>query len=201
VPIEGEKILSEEEKERIKRRARPISPEEIRCFSDEDQKEIKLFLASLTVFTEQFHHDSEQKEDYKDNLDYYKENIDKLQASRVALFKNPSPPVANFIKLLELYPMEPWHEYEMMIAGVRGDDLNHYYETKLKALVDEHHVQVEGNTDMGQDDLQTRELKCRMTPKDIQDLVLSHSLKDLVKHLIASRQLVSGVFWNAGYDL
>ena len=202
VPIEGEKILSEEEKERIKRRARPIPPEVIRRFSDAEQKEMRFFLASLIVLTEQFHHDLEQIKEHKDNQDFCEKHIAKLQVNRMALFENPSPPVAKFIELLELYPMEPWHEYEFMIAGVRGDDLNHYYETKLKALVDEHHVQVEGNTDMGQDDLQTRDLKCRMTPKDIRDLVLSHSLKDLVKHLIASRQLVSGDFWNVGmYDL
>jgi len=202
VPIEGEKVLSEVEKERIKRRARPISPEEIRCFSDEDQKEIKLFLASLTVFTEQFYYDSERKEDYKDNLDFYKEHIDKLQANRGALFDNPSLPVAKFIKLLELYAMEPWHEYELMLAGIRGDDLHRYYETTIKATVDEHHIRVEGNTEKEQDDQLTRDLKCRMTPKDIQDLILSHSLEDLVKHLIASRQLISGKFWDVGmYDI
>jgi len=204
VPIEGEKVLSEVEKERIKRRARPISPEEIRCFSDEDQKEIKLFLASLTVFTEQFHHDSERKEDYKDNLDFYKEHIDKLQANRGALFDNPSLPVAKFIKLLELYAMEPWNEYELMFAGIRGDDLHRYYETMIKATVDEYHIQVEGNTEKEQEDQLTRELKCRMTPKDIQDLIHSHSLEDLVKHLIASRQLIliSGKFWDEGmYDI
>jgi len=197
-PMAGEKVLSEEEKERIKRRARPISPEDIRCFSDEDQKEIKLFLASLTVFTEQFQYDSERKEDYKDNLDYYKERIDKLQANRAALFDNPSSPVAKFIKLLELYTMEPWHEYELMFAGIRGDDLNRYYETTIKATVDEYHIQVEGNTEKEQEDQLTRELKCRMTPKDIQDLIFFHSLEDLVKHLIASRQLISGKFWDVG---
>ena len=202
VPIEGEKILSEEEKERIKRRARPIPPEVIRRFSDAEQTEMRFFLASLIVLTEQFHHDLEQIEEHKDNQEFCEEHVAKLQVDRIALFENPSPPVAKFIELLDLYPMEPWHEYELMIAGVRGDDLNHYYETKLKALVDEHHIQVEGNTDMEQDDLLIRELKCRMTPKDIRDLVLFHSLEDLVKHLIASRELMSGEYWNVGmYDL
>jgi hypothetical protein len=67
VPIEGEKVLTEEEKERIKRRARPISPEVIRRFSDAEQKEMRFFLASLIVFTEQFHHDLAQIEEHKDN--------------------------------------------------------------------------------------------------------------------------------------
>lgn len=201
-PIEGEKILSEEEKERIKRRALTIPEEVIHRFSDEEQKEMKSFLASLIVLTEQYHHESERKEDYKDNPDHYKEQIDKIQAGRVALFANPSPPVAKLIKLLELYPMEPWHEYELMIAGVRGDDLKRYYETSMKATVDEHHIRVEGNMEKEQEDLQTRDLKCRMTPKDIQDLILFHSLEDLVKHLISSRQIISGKFWNIGmYDL
>ena len=201
-PIAGEKVLSEEEKERIKRRSRDIPEEVIRRFSDAEQKEMRFFLASLIVSTEQYHHESERKEDYKDNLDYYKEQIDKIQANRVALFKNPSPPVAKFIKLLELYPMEPWHEYELMIAGVRCYDLHRYYETSIKATVDEHHIRVEGNMEKEQEDQLTRELKCRMTPKDIQDMVLSHSLEDLVKHLIASRQLISGKFWDVGmYNL
>ena len=201
-PIEGEKVLSEEEKERIKRRALSIPEEVISQFSDAEQQEMKSFLASLIVLTEQYHHDSESKEDYKDNLDHYKAQIDKIQAGRVALFKNPSPSVTKLIKLLELYPMEPWHEYELMIAGVRGDDLKRYYETTMKATVDEHHIRVEGNMEKEQEDLQKRDLKCRMTPKDIQDIVLLHSLGDLVKHLIASRQIISGKFWNVGmYDL
>jgi len=206
VPIEGDergKVLSEEEKERLKRRARPIPPEVIRGFSDAEQKEMKFFLASLIVFTEQFNHDMELlKGELEYNRDYYEGHIDKLQVDRKALFENPSPPVAKFIKLLELYPMEPWHEYELMIAGIRGDDLKHYYETKLKAAVDEFHVHVEDGMDKDQEDQLTRELKCRMTPKDIQDLVLFHSLEDLVKHLIESRQLITGEFWNVGlYDL
>jgi len=201
-PIAGEKVLSEEEKERIKRRSRDIPEEVIRRFSDAEQKEMRFFLASLIVSTEQYNHESERKEDYKDNLAYYKEQIDNIQANRVTLFKNPSPPVAKFIKLLELYPMEPWHEYELMIAGIRGDDLHRYYETSIKATVDEHHIRVEGNTEKEQEDQLTRELKCRMTPKDIQDLIISHSLEDLVKHLIASRQLISGKFWDVGmYNL
>ncbi len=197
-PIEGEKILSEEEKERIKRRALPIPEEAISRFSDTEQKEMRFFLASLIVLTEQFHHDLEQLKEHKDNLDCYKEQLDKLQVNRMALFENPSPPVAKFIKLLELYPMEAWHEYELMIAGIRGDDLHRYYETSIKATVDEHHIRVEGNTEKEQEDQLTRDLKCRMTPKDIQDLVLAHSLEDLVKHLIASRQLISGKFWDVG---
>ena len=202
VPIEGEKVLSEEEKERLKRRAKPIPPEVIRRFNDAEQKEMRFFLASLIVFTEQFHHDLAQIEEHKDNQAYYEGHIAKLQVDRNALFENPSPAVAKFIELLELYPMEPWHEYELMIAGIRGDDLNHYYETKLKAAVDEYHIQVEGSTEKEQEELLTRELKCRMTPKDIRDLILFHSLEDLVKHLIASRQLISGEFWDVGlYDL
>ena len=205
VPIEGDeggKVLSEEEKERLKRRARPIPPEVIRGFSDAEQKEMKFFLASLIVLTEQFHYDLAQIEEHKDNQAYYEEHIAKLQVDRKALFENPSPPVARFIELLELYPMEPWHEYELMIAGIRGDDLNHYYETKLKADMDEYHIQVEDDRDKEQEDQLTRELKCRMTPKDIRDLILFHALEDLVKHLVASRQLISGEFWNVGlYDL
>lgn len=201
-PIEGEKLLSEEEKERIIRRSRPIPPEVIRRFNDAEQKEMKIFLSTLIVLTEQFQHDLDQIEEHKDNEEFCEKHIAKLQVDRLALFENPSPSVPKFIELLELYPMEPWHEYELMIAGIRGDDLNHYYETKLKATVDKYHVQVEGRLEKEQEDKLVRELKCRMTPKDIQDLILFHSLEDLVKHLISSRQLISGKYWDVGfYDL
>jgi len=202
VPIEGEKVLTREEKERLKRRARPVSPEVIRRFSNTEQKEIKNFFALLIVLTEQFHHDMEQKGAHRDKLDYYEEQIAKLQADRQALFHNPLPSVAKFIELLDLYPMEPWHEYELMIAGIRGDDLKHYYETKLKATVDQYHVRVEDDLEREQDARLMRELKCRITAKEIRDLVLFHPLEDLVMHLIAGRQLITGEFWNVGlYDL
>jgi len=154
------------------------------------------------VLTEQFHNDLEQKEGHNDDLYNYEEHIVKLQEHRLALFQNPSPPVAKFIALLELYPMEPWHEYELMFAGIRGDDLKHYYNTKLKAAVDQHHIQVEDSVEKEQEEQFLRELKCRMTPQEIRDLVLFHPLEDLVKHLIESRQLISGEFWDEGlYDL
>jgi hypothetical protein len=101
--------------------------------------------------------------------------------------------VAKFIELLELYPMEPWHEYELMFVGIRGDDLKYYYDTKLKADIDQYHMQVEDSVEKEQEEQLARELKCRMTPKEI---------RDLVKYLIESRQLISGEFWNVGlYDL
>lgn len=202
VPMEGEKTISKEEKERRKKRAQPIPPEKLQGFSSTEQKEIKTFLAALVVLTEQYHHDMDQKAEHKENLDYYENHIEKLQADRQALFQNPTPAVEKFIKLLDLYAMEPWHEFELMIAGIRGDDLHHYYETKLKATVDQYHVRVEDDLDREQENRLLNEMKCRMTAKEIHDLVFFHPLEDLVRHLISGRQLISGEFWNVGlYDL
>ena len=80
--------------------------------------------------------------------------------------------------------MEPWHEYELMFVGIRGDDLKYYYDTKLKADIDQYHMQVEDSVEKEQEEQLAQELKCRMTPKEIRNLVPFHPLEDLVKYLI-----------------
>ena len=63
VPMEGKEAISEEEKERAKRRARQIPPEELTRFDNEDRKQIKHFLTSLITLSERLHHDVEISED------------------------------------------------------------------------------------------------------------------------------------------
>jgi hypothetical protein len=196
VPIEGEKVISEEEKERLRKRAEPIPPEKLRAYSPEEQKDIKQFLVSLVSLTEQVHNDMEQD----DKLDsFYAKEMEKLQGSRNALFHTPTEAVAGFIKLLDFFPMEPWHEFEMMIAGVRGEDMHHYYETKLKAATDTHHVSIEDDLEKEQEARMLNEQKCRITANEIRDMIYQHPLEDLVKHLVNGRRLISGEFWDAGY--
>jgi len=200
VPIEGEKIISEEEKERLKRRAQPVPPEKISNFNEAEQKDIKAFFASLITLTEQIHNDMEHKEDREeDHPEYYEKEMENLQENRKLLFDNPLPAVGRFIELLEFFPMEPWHEFEMLIAGVRGEDVKHYYETKLKAEVDAHYIQVEDNIEAEQEARMVGEMTCRITPLEIRDLVYQHDLEDLVKHLVDGRRLITGEFWDAGY--
>ncbi len=123
VPIEGKEAISKEEKERAKRRARPIRPAELIRFDNEDRKQKQHFLTLLITLSEQLHHDmTEHAEDPGEN-ESYEIPIAKLQAQRHALFDSPSPAIADFIDLLQFYAMEPWPEFEMMIAGTRGEDL------------------------------------------------------------------------------
>jgi len=46
------------------------------------------------------------------------------------------------------------------------------------------------------------EKKCRITPSEIENLILHFSLEDLVNHLINSRKISTGEFWEGGmYDM
>lgn len=201
VPMEGKEAISKEEKERAKRRARQIPPEELTRFNNEDRKQIKHFLTSLITLSERFHHDVEHSED-RDETDAHDKHIAKLQAQRHALFDTPPPPIADFIDLLQFFAMEPWPEFEMMIAGIRGEDLQRYYEDKLKVAVDPFHVGVEGDVDRTQDEQMETAKKCRITSHEIEELVQFHSLESLVKNLIHGRQLMKGEFWKLShYDL
>lgn len=202
VPIEGEKVISDEEKERAKLRARHIPPEKLSRFDNEDRNQITHFLTSLITLSERLHHDmKEHAEDPGDTASYHK-HIVKLQAQRQALFDAPPRAVADFIELLLFYAMEPWPEFEMMIAGIRGEDLQHYYDTKLKTAVDPYHMNAEDDVERAQDEQIELVKKCRITPHEIKELVQLHSLESLVKHLIDGRRLMTGEFWNLGhYDL
>ncbi|OGT71862.1 MAG: hypothetical protein A3I78_00750 [Gammaproteobacteria bacterium RIFCSPLOWO2_02_FULL_56_15] len=197
VPIAGEKkIVSEEEKARLRKRTEPIAPERLRAFAPAEQKAIKHFLASLVTLTEQVHHLMGQGHvsGAPDETE-----MQHLQSLRAELFHKPPPVVAGFIRLLDFFPMEPWHEFEMMIAGVRGDDIHHYYVTKLKAAVDTHHVRVEDQLEAQEEQKMLSEVKLRITPSEINDLIHLHPLEDLVRHLIDARRLISGEFWDEGY--
>ncbi len=202
VPIEGEKVISDEEKERGKRRARQIPPEELSRYDNEDRKQIKDFLTLLITLSERFHHDMNEHAKDQDEADSYEKEIAKLQAQRQALFDDPPPAVGDFIELLQFYPMEPWPEFEMMIAGIRGEDVQRYYVTKLETAADPFHMHAEDDVEGAQSEQLELAKKCRITQHEIKELVQFHSLESLVTHLIDGRRLISGDFWNAShYDL
>ncbi|MEN8197989.1 MAG: hypothetical protein ABFS30_15990 [Pseudomonadota bacterium] len=202
VPIEGEKVISEEEKERRKRRARHIPPEELSRFDNEDRKQIKDFLTLLITLSERFHRDMEEHAEDQGETNSYGKHIAKLQAQRQVLFDDPPPAVGDFIELLQFFAMEPWPEFEMMIAGIRGEDLKRYYDTNLKTAADPFHMRAEDDIDGAQDEQIELAMKCRITPHEIKELVQFHSLESLVKHLIDGRRLMTLDFWNISqYDL
>jgi len=91
-PIEGKKVLTEEEKERARRRTRPIPKDALLQFSDGEQNDIKHFLVLLIVLAEHFHHDMEQHDLLsEDQRELCEIEMEKLNKDRQALFKD-SPP-------------------------------------------------------------------------------------------------------------
>ena len=199
-PIEGEKILTEEEKERLKRRTRPIPPDALAQFSDDDKNKIKNFLIKLIVLTEHVDHDMK----HEDQFDDFEEHILSLNRTRQAIFENPSPSLKKFIDLLELCPSEAWKEFEALIAFLREEDLRHYHaaaqKSGIEAATDNPFLmQAEDNTEAEHKAL---EMKARITPKELEKLINQYTVDDLVKHLIDARRILSGDFWDDGfYDL
>ena len=61
-PIEGERVISEEEQERRRYRTRSITPEELALFNTVEKTACRDFLVRLIVLTEQFQHDLDQHE-------------------------------------------------------------------------------------------------------------------------------------------
>ena len=184
------------------RRARKIPPEALSRLGDDDRKQIRGCLTSLITLAEQFHHEMSELAQTHDSADFHKERIEQLQGQRKALFDAPLPPVADFIGLLQFFVMEPWPEFEMMIAGIRGEDQQLYYEAKLKAAVDPFRMEAEGDLARAQDEQMDGVQKCRITPSEIEELVEFHSLESLVKNLVHGRNLMNGEFWDAShYDL
>ena len=202
VPIEGEKVISEEERERAKRRTREVPPAALSRFDNEDRKQIKHFLTLLITLTERLHHDMMEHAEDQGETDSHEKHIAKLQAQRQALFDAPPPAIADFIELLQFFAMEPWPEFEKMITDIRGEDAQDYDEAKSKAADDPYHMGAEGDADRAQDEQMEPAKKCRITPHEIKELVQCHSLESLVQHLIHGRRLMNGEFWNLShYDL
>ena len=199
-PIEGEKILTEEEKERLKRRTRPIPPDALAQFSDDEKNKIKNFLTKLIVLTEHVDHDMQNEHQFDD----FEEHILSLNQARQAIFEDPSPSLKNFIDLLELCPSEAWKEFEALIAFLREEDLRHYHEAAQKSGIEAATdnpflMQAEDNIEAEHKAL---EMKARITPKEVEELINHYTLEELVKHLIDARRVISGDFWDEGfYDL
>ena len=199
-PIEGEKILTEEEKERLKRRTRPIPPDALAQFSDDEKNKIKNFLTKLIVLTEHVDHDMQNEHQFDD----FEEHILSLNRARQAIFENPSPSLKNFIDLLELCPSEAWKEFEALIAFLREEELRHYHEATQKSGIEAATdnpflMQAEDNIEAEHKAL---EMKARITPKEVEELINHYTLEELVKHLIDARRVISGDFWDEGfYDL
>ena len=199
-PIEGEKVLTEEEKERLKRRSRPLPPDALAQFSDQDKNLIKIFLIKLIILSEHVDHDMQHEEQFDD----FDAHMLSLNQARQGLFQNPTPSLKKFIALLELCPSEAWKEFEALIKFLREEELRHFHEAEQKSGIEAAAdnpflMQKEDNIEAEHKEL---EMKGRITPKEIEELINHYSLEELVKHLIDARRVLSGDFWDEGfYDL
>ncbi len=199
-PIEGEKILTEEEKERLKRRTRHIHPDKLAQFSDDEKEKIKNFLIKLIILTEQVDHDMQHEEQFDD----FDAHIVSLNQARQALFENPSPALKSFIELLELCPSEAWKEFDALLSFLREEELRHYHEAAQKsgiAAAADNPFLMQQEEDLEAEHKEL-EMKVRLTPKEIEELINHYTVEELVKHLIDARRVISGDFWDEGfYDL
>ena len=152
------------------------------------------------MLTEHVDHDMK----HENQFDNFEEHILSLNRMRQAMFENPDPSLKNFIDLLELCPSEAWKEFEALIAFLREEDLRHYHaamqKSGIEAATDNPFLmQAEDNTETEHKAL---EMKARITPKELGELINKFTVDDLVKHLIDARRILSGDFWDDGfYDL
>ncbi|HEY5601851.1 MAG TPA: hypothetical protein VIM41_01960 [Gammaproteobacteria bacterium] len=205
VPIEGERILTEEEKQWQKFRARSIPPEALRRFHPEQQKEIKIFLVKLVALSEQCHHAMEQLEKADDqHRERYVDELERLNQRRIHLFTNLPAYLKAFNELLALCATEPWKELAEFLKNIRGENTGRFRDTKLNtgiaaAMDNPFLLQLEDDIEDHRMEMQTN---CRITPREIELLILLLPLETLVRHLINARRVSSGQFWDKGfYDL
>ncbi len=197
VPREGEKLLSPEEREQMKRRIRTIDPEELAHFTENERQRIKIFLFRLIALSEHVHHDMEDEEHVAEHMDH----IEKLHQARQQLFESVEEKVNEFIHLVDLCAAEPWLEFEVFMHRLVNVIRKRYYETKnsggVEATLDNPFLmQMDEDLEEKKFDLDE---KTRMTERDIEALIFRFSLEDLVANLINARKMITGQFWEDEY--
>lgn len=195
VPIEGERVLTKEEKERLRSRTLPIPPAAIEAFTDDEVEEIKGFLANFIILNEQLHHDKAQEDD----SGHYERSIKRLEAKAQAMFQDLSPGLARFIELLDLFPREPWREIESLLEHMCQDYF--WYkrgvkrDTGIEAAFDNPFLLAQDDC-IEEDDMELQlQLQCRIAPEDVKVMISHFTLQDLVKQIIRSRKCIIGGFW------
>lgn len=193
------RLLSLEERERMKARIKPIPPDALGVFDAEQRHTIQTFLSRLIALSEQIHHDMEDTA----HLSEHKEHMLKLHTLRRALFDHPLPEIDAFVHLVDLSAMEPWLEWEVFLSSLQRELENAYFETKntagqAAAVENPFLLQVDDNSD---DVLMDLKKKARMTPQEIEQLIFHFPLEELVRFLVQSRKVITGQFWEGDYDL
>lgn len=203
VPLEGEKerarLLPLEERERMKARIKPIPKAALADFSNEQRQQIRQFLFHLISYSEHVHHDMEDTKHITD----HREHMVRLHAMRQELFDKAAPAVQAFIKLVDLSPMEPWLEWEVLLHALQREIQGEFYETRNRtgtaaAIDNPFLMQVDDGRDEEQMELSHRG---RMTTHDIEQCIFHFELEVLVKQLIQARRVITGEIWEGDYDL
>lgn len=205
VPIEGERIVSDEEQEWRKKRTHSVPPEILLQFNKDERDRIKTFLVRLIVLTEQFSHNMKQLNASSEaQRDHFKQLIRKINDERQFMFQNAPRYLDNFIQLLELCPMEPWHEFDTLLKSIREEEMQEYRNTKLKTGIEaalENPFLMRTEDEIDEEHVELTK-KCRITAKEIEQLIMHCSLEKLVKLMIDARRIQTGTIWDRGfYDL
>ena len=193
------RLLSLEERERMKARIKVIPAEALATFNAAQRQTIQTFLYRLIALSEQIHHDMDDKA----HLPEHKEHILKLHTLRRGLFDHAEPEVDAFVHLVDLSAVEPWLEWEVFLSSLQRELEKAYFETKntagqAAALENPFLLQVDDNSD---DALMDLKKNARITPQEIEQLVFHFPLEELVKFLVQSRKVITGQFWEGDYDL
>lgn len=196
-PREGEKLLSPEEREQMKRRIRQVEPEELAQFNEAERQRIKILLARLIALSEHVHHDMEDD----DHVAEHQEHIEQLHMERQRLFDKADAKTRDFVRLIDLCAAEPWLEYEVFMHRLEGLLRKKYFETKHGGGVEA----TLNNPFLMQTEDITAELHMdltgltRITEREIESLIFRFSLEDLVETLINARKIITGQFWDDEY--
>ncbi len=198
VPIEKQSEFSNDEIEEIKQRTRDIKPEEIKHFTEKNVKEIKHFLVCLVTVSEFVHYDMEHQEDIP-NFDL---TLEHLTTYRQKLFNDPKPAVSDFIKLLQLCPMEPWREFEILIQDLKNEDRRRYFEIQNNTGItndNKNSFLMQTEDDQYEKIMDEQQKTKRLTPNEMEDLIIHFTLWELVYNLVKARKILTGQFWEVGY--
>jgi hypothetical protein len=197
VPREGEKLLSPEEREEMKRRIRTIKPAELEVFSNTDRQQIQVFLARLIELSEHLHHDMEDEAHVME----HQEQIADLHSRRQALFAELPPKIEEFVHLIDLCAAEPWLEYEVFLHRLQGIRRKRYFDVKNKQGVgaSQDNPFLMELDDLGQEKQDAMNEQTRLTDQDIEGLIFGFPLEELVSNLIDARKIITGQFWDDEY--
>lgn len=199
VPIEGSEELTLEERREQKKRSQRIDPLLLQQFTEADEVEIKQFLSDLIILIDGFRHGIEEAE----VLEGHEDRLAALNEKRFALFQDLSNPLGRFVKLVGLAPVAS-EEMEILVKELRSYELRDHYRTKLETGVDLAEdnpflMHMDDNIEVEHRDL---EMKCRITPTEIEALINHFTLEDIVDCLITARKMITGEFWGEKhYDL